>query len=83
MAPPGMNIEVLAETDTTAVTLPEPLTISGIGKRRTAAGRLIAGVAAVSDVEAFKGHTSHLHKPLARRWDREYLKSTPSLYLSY
>ncbi|PSK42561.1 Aromatic amino acid aminotransferase [Elsinoe australis] len=76
MAPPGMNIEVLAETDTTAVTLPEPLTISGIGKRRTAAGRLIAGVAAVSDVEAFKGHTSHLHKPLARRWDHRLTKES-------
>ncbi|KAF4548317.1 Aromatic amino acid aminotransferase-like protein [Elsinoe fawcettii] len=76
MAPPGINVEVLAETDTTAVTLPEPLTIPGIGKRRTAAGRLIAGVAAAADVEAFKGITSHGHKSLARRWDHRLTKES-------
>ncbi|KAG8625287.1 hypothetical protein KVT40_007038 [Elsinoe batatas] len=76
MAPPGINVEVVAETDTTAVTLPEPLTLSGIGKRRTAAGRLVAGVAAAADVEAFKGITSHSHKHLARRWDHRLTKES-------
>ncbi|KAF2224369.1 putative aromatic aminotransferase Aro8 [Elsinoe ampelina] len=76
MAPPGINVEVVAETDTTGVTLPEPLTLSGIGKRRTAAGRLVAGVAAAADVEAFKGITSHSHKHLARRWDHRLTKES-------
>ncbi|KAF2155742.1 aromatic amino acid aminotransferase 1 [Myriangium duriaei CBS 260.36] len=76
MAPPGMNIEVTAETDTTGITIPEPLTIAGIGKRRTAAGRLIAGVAAASDVEAFKGRGRHAHKPLSKRWDHHLTKES-------
>ncbi|PNS21837.1 Aromatic amino acid aminotransferase [Sphaceloma murrayae] len=76
MAPPGIDVEVVGVTDTTAVTLPEPLSLLGIDKRRTAAGKLIAGVAAVSDVESFKGITSHSHKPLARRWDHRLTKES-------
>lgn len=72
MAPPGVDIEVCAVTDTSAITIPEPLLLAGIGKRRTAYGKLVAGIAAVADVESFKGATSHSHKPLARRWDRMF-----------
>ena len=62
-------IEVLPETDTTTFTIPDRLTIELVAKRRAASGKLIAGVAAVADVDSFKGRTQHLHKPKAKRWD--------------
>jgi aromatic amino acid aminotransferase I len=71
MAPPAA-IEVLPESDTSTFTLPDRLTIQGVAKRRAVEGRLIAGVAAVADVERFKGRTVHAHKAKARRWDRKY-----------
>lgn len=48
--------------------LPEALTLDGITARRTKAGRLVAGVAAASDFELFKGRGQHAHKPKAKRW---------------
>lgn len=72
MAPPAA-IESLPETDTTTFTIPDPLKIQDIAKRRAASGKLIAGVAAAADVDAFKGKTQHLHKPKAKRWDCKYL----------
>lgn len=51
--------------------VPGRLTVQGIAKRRAAEGRLVAGVAALADVEGFKGRTAHLHKHKARRWDRK------------
>jgi aromatic amino acid aminotransferase I / 2-aminoadipate transaminase len=68
MAPAA--IEVLPETDTATFTIPDRLTIQNVAKRRAASGRLVAGVAAVADMEAFKGRTHHLHKGKAKRWDR-------------
>lgn len=59
-----------------AVTFPNPLTLHGVPKRRAAAGKLVAGVAAAANVESFKGDTQHHHKPLAKRWDRESGPST-------
>jgi aromatic amino acid aminotransferase I len=70
MAPPGA-IDVLPESDTSTFTLPDRLTIQGVAKRRAAEGRLVAGVAALADVDRFKGRSVHSHKPKARRWDRE------------
>jgi aromatic amino acid aminotransferase I len=70
MAPPAA-IEVLPESDTSTFTLPDRLTIQGVAKRRAVEGRLIAGVAAVADIERFKGRTVHAHKAKARRWDRK------------
>ena len=70
MAPPAA-IDVLPESDTSTFTLPDRLTIQGVAKRRAAEGRLIAGVAAVADIERFKGRTVHSHKAKARRWDRK------------
>ena len=63
------RIEVLPETDTTTFTIPDRLTLENVAKRRGASGKLVAGVAAVADVEAFKGRTQHSHKPNAKRWD--------------
>lgn len=64
-------IEILPETDTTTFSIPDRLTIQNVAKRRAAAGRLVAGVAAVADFELFKGKTQHLHKQVAKRWDRK------------
>lgn len=72
MAPPSATEgprEVTAVTDTQGVVFPNPLTLDGIPIRRTKAGRLVAGVAAASDIELFKGRTQHSHKPKAKRWD--------------
>lgn len=71
MAPPAA-IDVLPESDTSTFTLPDRLTIQGVAKRRAAEGRLVAGVAALADVDRFKGRKAHAHKPKAKRWDREY-----------
>jgi aromatic amino acid aminotransferase I len=70
MAPPSA-VDVQAIDDTTAVTIPNHLTLQDVSKRREANGRLVAGVAAVANVEQFKGEKQHLHKPRAKRWDRE------------
>jgi len=67
--PPSLDIGVYADSDISATTIPDPLTINGIEKRRKAAGRLIAGTAALADIELFKGRIRHQHKPLARRID--------------
>lgn len=74
MSPPSaMDVEVQGETDTSAITpaisLPELLTLRSVPKRRAAAGKLVAGVAAAANVDSFKGESQHLHKPKAKRWD--------------
>ncbi len=69
MAPPAA-IESYPETDTSSFTIPDRFTLQQVAKRRAASGKLVATVAAVADVDAFKGRTQHLHKGKARRWDR-------------
>lgn len=83
-------VEIYPETDTSTFELPDRLTVQSVAKRRAASGKLIAGVAAPADLEAFKvpdlirwlisnspadyflqGRTNHLHKPSAKRCDRE------------
>jgi aromatic amino acid aminotransferase I len=72
MSPPSaIDVDVQAIDDTTAITVPNPLTLDSVSSRRAATGKLIAGVAAVANVEQFKGEKQHLHKPTAKRWDRE------------
>lgn len=66
---PRTPIEVLPETDTTTFTIPDRLTIQNVAKRRAASGKLIAGVAAVADLDLFKGRGQHAHKGKAKRWD--------------
>jgi len=63
----------LPESDTSTFTVPGRLTVQGVAKRRAAEGRLVAGVAALADVERFKGRTAHLHKAKAKRWDRKLM----------
>lgn len=69
-----LPLERLApDTDTpSSFAIPPRLTVQSVAKRRAASGTLIAGVAAPADVDAFKGRTSHVHKRMARRWDRTY-----------
>ncbi|KAG9832491.1 aromatic amino acid aminotransferase 1, partial [Aureobasidium melanogenum] len=70
MSPPSaIDVDVQAIDDTTAITIPNPLTLDSVSSRRAATGKLIAGVAAVANVEQFKGEKQHLHKPKAKRWD--------------
>lgn len=77
MSPPSA-IEVLPETDTSTFTIPDRLTIQTVAKRRAASGKLVAGIAAPADFEAFKGRTQHLHKPSARRWDDRFTHEAKS-----
>ncbi|TKA78114.1 hypothetical protein B0A49_01798 [Cryomyces minteri] len=67
MAPPSA-VEVEATSDTSAIVVPDPLTINGVPGRRAKSGRLIAGTAAPANSDMFKGH-GHGHKPMAHRWD--------------
>ena len=69
MSPPvATSIVTLSDTDTSTFTIPEALTIQGVAKRRAASGKLVAGVAALADIDAFKGRTQHVHKPKAHNW---------------
>ncbi|KAI7219701.1 aromatic amino acid aminotransferase 1 [Hortaea werneckii] len=48
-----------------------PLTIRDIFERRTQSPRLVAGVAAVADVDSYKIRPKFSHKPMAKRWDHK------------
>jgi len=63
---PHADVHVEAVTDTEAITLPDPFSM--IAARRTKAGKLIAGTAAPSNLELFKGTGHHAHKPKAKDW---------------
>lgn len=73
MSPPAA-IEVEAVTDTTGVTLPDPLTApiksNEIYGRRRKADKRQWGVAAPSDTKDFRLR-SYEGKPKAKRWDRK------------
>jgi hypothetical protein len=74
MAPPSA-IEVSAETDTTGVTIPNPLTApitsNDILGRRKKANKSQWGIAAGSNTANFR-QKSYENKPKAKRWDRKY-----------
>jgi aromatic amino acid aminotransferase I len=75
MAPPGA-IDVEAVTDTTGVTLPNPLAApipknNEIFGRRRKTDKAQWGVAAPADSASFR-QRSYEGLPKARRWDREY-----------
>jgi aromatic amino acid aminotransferase I len=57
MAPPSA-IDVEAVTDTESIVLPTPLTSKSIAARRTKAGKLVAGTAAFTSSDYFKGPVS-------------------------
>jgi aromatic amino acid aminotransferase I len=73
MAPPAA-IEVTGVTDTTGVTLPDPLQAdiksNDVYGRRKKAEKAQWGVAAPADSRSFR-HGKYGHKPNAKRWDRE------------
>lgn len=65
MAPPSA-IDIRGLTDTEAFIYPNPLTINEVTERRAKAGKLIAGVAAGTSSDQFKGKVCAefpLHSP--------------------
>lgn len=48
------NVDVHATSDTSALTIPDPLTCTGVLARRLKAGPLSGGVAAATSSELFK-----------------------------
>ena len=55
----------------------KPLTLQGVAERRARAGKMVAGVAAPTNVPLYKGYyandgddVGYMKKPLAQRWDR-------------
>lgn len=72
--PPSAIDNTEAVTDTSAVTIPDPLQvplkINDIHGRRRKAEKAQWGVAAPASSERFKGDT-RADKPRAKRWDRE------------
>lgn len=59
MAPPSaIEISVEGVSDTQGIVLPDPLTVNDITKRRLAAGKLVAGVAANVSSDRFKSPVS-------------------------
>ncbi|EME44200.1 hypothetical protein DOTSEDRAFT_71877 [Dothistroma septosporum NZE10] len=81
MAPPAatIDLDICPEIGSaTFITVPDRLTVDKVAKRRAASGKLVAGVAAVADLEQFKGRTSHSHKALAKRWDHRLSHETQS-----
>lgn len=75
MAPPSA-IEVEAVTDTTGITLPNPLNVAlksnEISGRRRKADKSQWGTAAPSTSASFR-HDDYSDRPKAKRWDRESL----------
>ena len=56
MAPPSaISISIEGVTDTQAVVLPGPLTVNTVTARRAKAGKLVAGTAAYTTSDFFKG----------------------------
>ena len=59
MAPPSaISISIEGVTDTQAVVLPDLLTVNGVTARRAKAGKLVAGTAAYTTSDFFKGPVS-------------------------
>jgi aromatic amino acid aminotransferase I len=59
MAPPSaISIDIEGVTDTQAVILPNPLTVNDVAARRAKAGKLVAGTAAFTTSDFFKGPVS-------------------------
>jgi aromatic amino acid aminotransferase I len=74
MVPPSA-VEVSAETDTTGITIPNPLTVpvasNDIFGRRKKTNKSQWGIAAASDTANFR-LKSYENKPKAKRWDRKH-----------
>ncbi|OCK73349.1 PLP-dependent transferase [Lepidopterella palustris CBS 459.81] len=79
--PPPSAINVEAVTDTSGVTLPDPLSApiksNEIYGRRRKAEKAQWGVAAPADSASFR-HCAHDHKPKAKRWDHRFSAETLS-----
>lgn len=55
MSPPApLDIEVRADSDTTAVVVPDPLTVTGVPAWRAQAAKVPLGTAAAANSDMFK-----------------------------
>lgn len=63
MAPPSA-ISVAAEgsSDSEAISSSDPLTVEGVASRRAKAGKLVAGTAAFTSSDFFKGSVCYLFR---------------------
>lgn len=59
MSPPSA-VEVEGVRDTEGIALPDPLTVNGVAARRRKAGKLVAGTAAFTTSDYFKGPVSYI-----------------------
>jgi aromatic amino acid aminotransferase I len=68
MSPAPIDI-VKPESDTTAVVVPDPLSINGLASWRIK-GSVQTGTAAAANSDMFKSQACYT-KPKAKRWDRK------------
>lgn len=83
MSPPSAeDVSIEAVDDTTAILVPDILTIDSVEALRTKSGKLRAGTAAKADIELFKGLGRHAQKSKAKRWDRKQASQSSHSYAS-
>lgn len=68
MTPSAVEVEGIRDTEGIPL-MPKVLTVNGFASRREKAGKLIAGTAAATSSDHFKGPITG--KPKAKRWDRK------------
>ncbi|KAJ9223575.1 hypothetical protein DTO271D3_5883 [Paecilomyces variotii] len=69
MSPPApLDIDVKADSDTTTVVVPDPLTVTGIAAWRLQAAKVPTGTAAAASSDMFKSPGCY-KKPKAKKWD--------------
>jgi aromatic amino acid aminotransferase I len=54
MSPPALDVNLVGVTDTSAVPVPEPLTVNGVSAWREKAAKVPTGVAAACNSDMFK-----------------------------
>lgn len=77
MSPPSVQeISVHATSDTTAVTIPDPLTCENVSSRRLKSGLFKGGIAAFTSSEFFKPKATW--KPISKKWDHRLTRESKS-----
>lgn len=66
MAPPSA-IDIVGVSDTTAITIPDALTVNGVSARRAKAGMLNGGVAASTNSDLFKARVGRFKRKMQQR----------------
>ncbi|KAJ5083984.1 hypothetical protein NUU61_008563 [Penicillium alfredii] len=71
MSPPALDVDMRGDTDTSAVPVPDPLTVNGVPGWRAKMAQIPTGVAAACSSDMFKSPNCYT-KPKAKRFDRKY-----------